>query len=305
MKNMIETLDTKEMVFGLIQQDPLFAVLQGTPLEEILYSDAYLNDINEKKFYSTAEVASWFDITEKKVRYYSKPFEYYIFDDMKDTLKTSSSIRFNLPAILKLRMILLLKDEYRVRGLRLILGIDENGKFINQQLTATTNFTSPDKLENKVEVLGNVLQQMMQTGLFNLQQEDESGALQIAVNKDFLTQNMLIQTSESNNQIIEIQQETQKLKYENERLQKQIAELREDNAKDVVMKIRERFIENEIVSTLRTEALQQFSTQKKAGFFAKLFQSTQIEVEKEKFIDSYISKHLTERLEVALIQYYE
>lgn len=302
---MIETLDAKEMVFGIIQQDPLFAVLRDTPLEEVLYRDAYLNDINEKKYYSTAEVASWFEITEKKVRYYCKPFEQYIFDDMMDNLKTPSSIRFNLPAILKLRMILLLKDEYRVRGLRLILGMDENGQFINQQLTATTDFKSPDELVNKVEVLGNVLQQMMQTGLFNLQQEDESGTLQIAVNKDFLTQNMLVQASESTNQIIEIQQETQKLKYENERLQKQIAELREDNAKDVVMKIRERFIENELVSTLRTEALQQFSNEKKPGFFAKLFNSTQIEMEKEKFIDSYISKHLAERLEVALIEYYE
>ncbi|MFJ7734915.1 hypothetical protein ACIQ2D_01135 [Lysinibacillus sp. NPDC097287] len=302
---MIETHNAKEMVFGIIQHDPLFAVLQGTPLEEILYSDAYLNDINEKKFYSTAEVASWFDITEKKVRYYSKPFEHYIFDDMKDNLKTTAAIRFNIPAILKLRMILLLKDEYRVRGLRLVLGMDENGQYINQQLTATTDFTSPDELVNKVEVLGNVLQQMMQTGLFNLQQEDESGALQIAVNKDFLTQNMLVQATESTNQIIEIQQETQKLKYENERLQKQIAELREDNAKDVVMKIRERFIENEIVSTLRTEALQQFSTEKKPGFFAKLFHSTQIEMEKEQFIDGYITKHLAERLEVALIEYYE
>ena len=302
---MIETHDAKEMVFGIIQHDPLFAILRDTPLEEVLYSDSYLSDLNEKKFYSTAEVASWFDITEKKVRYYSKPFEQYIFDDLKDTLKTSSSIRFNLPAILKLRMILLLKDEYRVRGLRLILGMDENGQLTNQQLTATAELTSPDNLVNKVEVLGNVLQQMMQTGLFNLQQEDENGALQIAVNKDFLTQNMLAQSSESNNQIIEIQQETLKLKYENERLQKQIAELREDNAKDVVMKIRERFIENEIVSTLRTEALQQFSTEKKPGFFVKLFHSTQIEMEKEQFIDCYITKHLAERLEVALIEYYE
>ena len=302
---MIETHDAKEMVFGIIQHDPLFAILRDTPLEEVLYSDSYLSDLNEKKFYSTAEVASWFDITEKKVRYYSKPFEQYIFDDLKDTLKTSSSIRFNLPAILKLRMILLLKDEYRVRGLRLILGMDENGQLTNQQLTATAELTSPDNLVNKVEVLGNVLQQMMQTGLFNLQQEDENGALQIAVNKDFLTQNMLAQSSESNNQIIEIQQETLKLKYENERLQKQITELREDNAKDVVIKIRERFIENEIVSTLRTEALQQFSTQKKPSFFAKLFHSTQIEMEKEQFIDVYITKHLAERLEVALIEYYE
>ncbi|KOS69225.1 hypothetical protein AEA09_12140 [Lysinibacillus contaminans] len=302
---MIETHDAKEMIFGIIQHDPLFAVIRDTPLEEVLYRDPYLSDISEKKYYSTAEVSSWFDITERKLRYYIKPFELYIFDDTKVNSKTTTAIRLNLPAILKLRMILLLKDEHRVNGLKLLLGMDEYGRFIDQQLAATTDIAPSNELANKVDMLGNVLQQMMQTGLFNLEQEDESGTLQIALNKDFLTQNMLVQASESNNQIIEIQKETNKLKYENERLQKQITELKEVNAKDVVIKVRERFIENEIASALRTEALQQFSTQKKSGFFAKYFRSSQIELEKEQFVEDYISKHLTNRLEVALIEYYE
>lgn len=302
---MIETHDAKEMVFGIIQRDPLFAVLRDTPLEEVLYRDTYLSEISEKKYYSTAEVANWFDITERKLRYYIKPFELYIFDDTKVNSKTTNAIRLNLPAILKLRMILLLKDEYRVNGLKLLLGMDEYGRFIDQQLAATTDIATSNELANKVDMLGNVLQQMMQTGLFNLEQEDESGTLQIALNKDFLTQNMLVQASESNNQIIEIQKETNKLKYENERLQKQITELKEDNAKDVVIKVRERYIENEVASTLRTEAIQEFSTQKKLGFFAKFFRSSEIEMEKEQYVEDYISKHLANRLEVALIEYYE
>lgn len=50
--------------------------------------------------------------------------------------------------------------------------------------------------------------------------------------------------------------------------------------KTIVQKIRERHIENEIVSKLRTEALQQFSQERKVGFFAKMFRSSQIELEK-------------------------
>jgi hypothetical protein len=103
----------------------------------------------------------------------------------------------------------------------------------------------------------------------------------------------------------EIQKETLELKQENEHLQKQITELQENSVKDIVQKIRERHIENEIVSTLRTEALQQFSTNKKVSFFTKMFRSSQIEMEKEQFVLSYISKHLEERLEVALNEYYE
>lgn len=301
---MTETYDAKEMVFAIIQHDPLFAVLRNTPLEEALYRDPYLSSITKKGYYSTAEVASWFDITEAKLRYYIKPFEQYIFDDAKMNPKTPSAIRLHLPAILKLRMILLLKDEHRVKGLKLILGIDENSHLTNQ-LTAATVISSEDALANKVEVLSNILQQIIQTGLFNLEQDDAGGALQIAVNKDFLTQNMSVQASESHNHVIEIKKETTKLKYENEKLQKQIFELREDNAKEVVVKIRERFIENEVVATLRTEALQQFSTEKKPGFFAKLFHSSQIAMEKEQFIAEYTTKHLGNRLEIALIEYYE
>jgi len=40
-----------------------------------------------------------------------------------------------------------------------------------KQPAATTAPAPPDELANKVEVLNNVLQQMMQTGLFHMQQD--------------------------------------------------------------------------------------------------------------------------------------
>ncbi|MFJ7667346.1 hypothetical protein ACIQXI_09565 [Lysinibacillus sp. NPDC097195] len=295
---MLEISDAKTLVLGIVQHDPLFIVLKHTPLVETLYGDNYLTHIDETQHYSISEVAGWFDITDAMLRYYIKPFEQYIFDSATNLIPT---IRLDLPAILRLRMILLLKDEYRVKGLKLLLGIDDNAQQIKHQITATT-LDSTDNLTNKVDVLGSVLQQMIQTGLFHMEPNESQGTLHISINHDFLAQQML--SSESSRQIEIIQNETTELKHINENLQKQMQELQEGSVKDIVKKIRERHIENEIVSTLRTEALQLFALEKKAGFFAKIFRASQIEMEKEQFVFGYISQHLEERLEAALNTYY-
>ena len=298
---MLKVNDTKEMVLEIVQDDPLFVALQHTPLEENLYNDGYLAEIDESKHYTIAEVAGWFDITDAMLRYYLKPFEQYIFDNASPN--TNSNIRLNLPAILRLRMILLLKDEYRVRGIKLLLGIDDNGQLLKHQITATT--MDSEDLAHKIDLLGNVLQQMIQTGLFQILPNEEQGTLQVNINQDFLDKNIQRFSNNSVLQVEEIQKETLELKQENEHLQKQITELQENSVKDIVQKIRERHIENEIVSTLRTEALQQYSQQNKIGFFTKFFKSAQIEMDKEQYVLSYISKHLEERLEIALNDYYD
>ncbi|MED3799665.1 hypothetical protein [Lysinibacillus capsici] len=298
---MLKVNDTKEMVLEIVQDDPLFVALQHTPLEENLYNDGYLAEIDESKHYTIAEVAGWFDITDAMLRYYLKPFEQYIFDNVSPN--TNSNIRLNLPAILRLRMILLLKDEYRVRGIKLLLGIDDNGQLLKHQITATT--MDSEDLSHKIDLLGNVLQQMIQTGLFQILPNEEQGTLQVNINQDFLDKNIQRLSTDSILQVEEIQKETLELKQENEHLQNQITELQENSVKDIVQKIRERHIENEIVSTLRTEALQQYSQNHKVGFFTKFFKSAQIEMDKEQFVLSYISKHLEERLEIALNNYYD
>ncbi|MBX8943891.1 hypothetical protein [Lysinibacillus sp. K60] len=298
---MLKVNDAKEMVLEIVQDDPLYVALQHTPLEENLYNDGYLAEIDESKHYTIAEVAGWFDITDAMLRYYLKPFEQYIFDNASPN--TNSNIRLNLPAILRLRMILLLKDEYRVRGIKLLLGIDDNGQLLKHQITATT--MDSEDLSHKIDLLGNVLQQMIQTGLFQILPNEEQGTLQVNINQDFLDKNIQRFSTDSALQVEEIQKETLELKQENEHLQKQITELQENSVKDIVQKIRERHIENEIVSTLRTEALQQYSQNNKIGFFTKFFKSAQIEMDKEQFVLSYISKHLEERLEIALNDYYD
>ncbi|MGE7793303.1 hypothetical protein [Lysinibacillus fusiformis] len=297
---MLKVNDAKEIVLGIVQDDPLFVALQHTPLEESLYNDDYLADIDETNHYTIAEIAGWFDITDAMLRYYLKPFEQYIFDNA--TPNEHGNIRLDLPAILRLRMILLLKDEYRVKGIKLLLGIDDNGQLLRHQITATT-MDSGD-LSNKIDVLGNVLQQMIQTGLFQILPDEKHGTLQVNINQEFLAENIQRLSSDSALQFEEIQKETSELKQENENLQQQITELQENGVKEIVQKIRERHIENEIVSTLRTEALQQFSMNNQVSFFKRMFRSSQIEMEKEQFVLNYISTHLEERLEVALNDYY-
>ena len=93
----------KEKIMELLQDNPLYSVLRDTPLEETLYTDSYLADIIQKKFYSTPEVASWFEITDAQLRYYIKPFEHYIFNDRTDNPTSATVIRLNLPSILRLR----------------------------------------------------------------------------------------------------------------------------------------------------------------------------------------------------------
>ena len=81
--------------------------------------------------------------------------------------------------------------------------------------------------------------------------------------------------------------------------------MKANNKQDIVVKIRERQMENEVVATLRTEALEQFTTEKKLGIFAKLFRSAQVELEKERFINQYLAKNLAKRLQKVLTEYHE
>ena len=293
---MLETNEMKEKIIEILQDDPLYSVLRDTPLEETLYTDPYLGDIIEKKFYSTPEVASWFDITDAQLRYYIKPFEHYIFDDMEDNPSTATVFRLNLPSILKLRMILLLKDEYRVKGLKQILGIDENGYIIRNKFAPTTALAKQDDLANKVEVLSNVLQQMLQTGLFNMQLDDENGKMHITINEEYLTKNMKLLTAQNAEQLSEIQERTEKIEKEQEGIKQQIQDMKVRQQVDIAIKIRERQIESNLINKLRNKALQLFMEQKKWQVFSKLFRSAQFEIEKERFIEAYMKQHLQENL---------
>ncbi|MBK3497290.1 hypothetical protein JFL43_21160 [Viridibacillus sp. YIM B01967] len=295
-------IDMKPRLQELLIHDPLFAVICDTPIEDTLYNDSYLQEIVEEKFYSTPEVASWFDISDAQLRYYIKPFQEYIFTTDEETPSTTNVIRLTFTAILKLRMIILLKDEYRVKGLKQLLGIDAEDR-INPRKHHTTEpeVAMQEDLSEKVAIISNILNQMLHTGLFKFkQQENEDVA--ILVNNDFLTHKL---NTLPNVQLAQIKVQTDQLIKENETLKDQIQELTDDKVKDVSIKLRERHLENTVVAQLRAEGLSKFSRQKKFGLFKKLFHSAEIEREKEHYIANYLSIHLYNRLETELAEYYE
>lgn len=302
---MRETSETAEKIATLLQGDPLFAVIRDTPLEETLYTDGYLSEIVEKKFYSTPEVARWFDITDAQLRYYIKPFAHYLFDDATMNPTTSTTIRLHLPAILKLRMILLLKNEYRMNGLKRLLGMQENGHILKKQIAATTAVAAPNDLAQQVDMLHHMLHQIMQTGLFHLEQDDETGAIRLEVNEEYFIQSMQLLTTASTKQMSDIQDTIAQLTEENKQLQQKMVEMRETSEKDLAIKMRERQLEKDVIATLHAEAAEQFATQKKAGIFAKLFRSAQIEADKERFITAYLAEHLPVRLEKTMEDYHK
>lgn len=298
-------IDTQEgKLLEIVQDDPLFAVICDTPLEEAFLNEEYLKEIIDKKYYSTPEVAKWFDITDAQLRYYIKPFESYIFDEDAENPTTANVIRLNLPAILRLRMILLLKDEYKVKGLKKLLGINEDGYVVKQSRTVSTEIDKPDDLSQKVEMLSKVMQQILQTGLFELKQDGESGPTQITINQEALSQNIKMLTSDTTEQLDTIQKKTEKIQEENQTLKKQLEVIQDRSKHDIVQKVRERQIEQRVLKSLRSEALEQFEKENKPGIFAKLFRSSQIELQKMKFIDDYISSHLADRLEIAFGDYF-
>ncbi len=300
---MEQAISIEQRIHEVLANDPLFKIIKDTPTEQYFLSEPYLFELIEKKFYSTPEVASWFDITDAQLRYYIKPFESYIFDEMLDTPTTATVIRLNMPSILKLRMILLLKDEYRVKGLKRLLGIDEDGYIIRNPLIPTTALSSRDELANKVEMLSNVLQQMMQTGLFNMQLDDENGEMQITINEDYLAQNMKLLSSQSAEQLSEIQNRTEKIEKEQEGMKQQIQDIKDRSKMDIAIKIRERQIESNLINKLRNKALQIFMEQNKWKIFSKLLRSSHFELEKEKFIEAYMKQHLQDNLLDAFKKY--
>lgn len=300
---MEQAISIEQRIQEVLANDPLFKIIKDTPTEQYFLSEPYLFELIEKKFYSTPEVASWFDITDAQLRYYIKPFESYIFDEMLDTPTTATVIRLNMPSILKLRMILLLKDEYRVKGLKRLLGIDEDGYIIRNPLIPTTALSSRDELANKVEMLSNVLQQMMQTGLFNMQLDDENGEMQITINEDYLAQNMKLLSSQSAEQLSEIQNRTEKIEKEQEGMKQQIQDIKDRSKMDIAIKIRERQIESNLINKLRNKALQTFMEHNKWKIFSKLFRSSHFELEKEKFIEAYMKQHLQDNLLEAFKKY--
>ena len=300
---MEQAIPIHQRIQELLAHDPLFQVIKETPTEQHFLSEPYLLELIEKKHYSTPEVAGWFDVTDAHLRYYIKPFEDYLFDGQAPNPTTGAVIRLDFKVILKLRMILLLKDEYRVKGLKQLLRINEDGHVIKQ---VPTSEISPDPIQDRrLDALSQAFTQIMQTGLFHIEQDEDSEETKIVINEAFLHQQLKVPPSESSQEIEKLHALTEQLEQKNQALTEKIEEILTSNKEDIAIKIREKHMEQNVLNRLENEALEHYIATKKWGFFAKLFRSSQIESEKKQYIAAYIAEHFTEQLMQELNQYYE
>ena len=300
---MEQAISIEQRIKEVLTNDPLFQVIQDTPNEQHFLSEPYLLELIEKKYYSTPEVASWFDVTDAQLRYYIKPFEEYLFDGQVTNPTTATLIRLDFKAILKLRMILLLKDEYRVKGLKQLLRINEDGHMIKR--SPTSEILAAPIQDKRLDTLSQAFTQMMQTGLFLIEQDEESEETKIVINEAFLHQQLKALPSESSQEIEKLHALTAQLEQKNQVLAEKVEEILTSNKEDIAVKIREKHIEQNALRRLESEALEQYMATKKWGFFAKLFHSSQIEIEKKQYIAAYIDEHFTEQLTQELNQYHE
>lgn len=300
---MEQTILIEKRIQEVLANDPLFQVIQETPAEQHFLSEPYLDELIEKKYYSTPEVASWFDVTDAQLRYYIKPFEEYLFDGQATNPTTATVIRLDFKAILKLRMLLLLKDEYRVKGLKQLLRMNEDGHII-KQVPAQENL--PDTTYDKrLDTISQALAQIMHTGLFQMEQDEETEEMKLTLNEDFLHQKIKALPSESSQEIEKLQSITEQLEQKNQELAEKVEGILLSNKEDIAIKIREKHIEQSILKRLENEALTQYAATKGWQLFGKLFLSTQIEIEKKQYIADYIDEHFSERLKQELHQYHE
>ncbi|MFJ7669668.1 DNA primase [Lysinibacillus sp. NPDC097195] len=300
---MEQTISIENRIQEVLANDPLFNVIQETPAEHHFLSEPYLNELIEKKYYSTPEVASWFDVTDAQLRYYIKPFEEYLFDRQASNPTTATVIRLDFKAILKLRMILLLKDEYRVKGLKQLLRINEDGHIVKQ---VPTQETLPDvTYDKRIDNLTQALAQIMHTRLFLMEQNEETEEIKLTLNEDFLQQKIKALPSESSQEIKKLQSKTEQLEQKNQELAEKVEGFLTSNKEDIAIRIREKHIEQSVLNRLENEALTQYAATKRWQLFRKFFNSTQIEIEKKQYIAAYINEHFPEQMTQALHEYHE
>ena len=300
--------EIKEMVLQYVKKDTLYNVLKDTPREEILFSDTYLKDIVEKIGYPMTDIADWFNTSDGQLRYYLRPFYSYIFEeDGVISGNTSNVLRLNIRQILRLRMLILLKEEYRVKGLKQLLGLDGEGYIVQHQNSKERNI-DPDfleEMEEQLDQLTSVVTGIMKTGLFRLT-DGPGGEQQVVLDNQRILQQMQLLVDgpdkklmlvEDVNHIKEAQESLEAFETNLNKRREELDLMKEKTDANVAA-ASAKLNEIEEIQLLRIEALEEWKNTKKYGVWAKITKSDQIELERELFVKAYIEKHLKKGNEI-------
>lgn len=257
----------KQEIIDLLENDTLYKLIaERSELENILTSDYYLNDINRNKYYSPTDLAEWFDVTDGQIRYYIKPFFDYIFHEDEDTPLSEKTLRLGFKSILKVRMILLLKEEFKVNGLKHVL--EDTPRLVKK-----TNM-GLKTLDEDTEEIKLILKQILNTGVFEISSTEKG----IEVNLSPTLKKQLDDTTklqkllaENNERAIAAQKQLV-VSFENEKI---ALEERLDN-----------HLEHQVA--LLEEAEKAYHNNFHYNILSKLFRSEHIEIEKRQFILDFI-----------------
>lgn len=281
--------EVREMVLSYIKEDKLYRVIKDTPHEQILFSDEYLKTIVEKRLYPLADIAEWFNTSDGSLRYYLKPFEVYIFqDDGIVSGQTNNVLRLSVQSVLRLRMLNLLRKEYRVKGLKQLLGLDGEGYVTKAAPISSSrevgSFGNEDhdekfeELQDQIETMANMLSGIMKSGLFTVSTEGDKTQIVLNEQIQLITQNVE-------------QAETLKLELSNK--ENELKKM-EDETREKYLSVSAKLNKLELTQKYRLEALKLWKERNKYGVWAKLTKSDQIELERTQFIDDYVNTRLKE-----------
>ncbi|MEQ2529149.1 hypothetical protein WMO40_20960 [Bacillaceae bacterium CLA-AA-H227] len=305
MSNKIKIIENESDFLLKIEEDLKFdslyqLIVERDQLKKELFSRSFLSILEKDihRWYSVAEAGKVLGgdkpIPPSSLTYYIDSLREYI---IPEDAPSNKYIRLNYLSLLKMKMVLLLKDEFRLNGLRAELGLVGNPK----QVVSRNNSNIPStevngSLEERLEKL-----EMMNEFLFNLLiEKGEGDQLQLkgALESLLNSETKLLEDQSSLFQKLEDQEETIEQLIESDRKLTEIIENTEKKTNSIVEKIevsekdREKIQESEKQLTLLKETLKA-RQQAEMEFESKGFLK-RLKINRSEFIDARVRELLTE-----------
>lgn len=137
-----------------------------------------------------------------------------------------------------------------------------------------------DELLKKVDMLTKMVEQVVSSGLFEIQQ-NEAGEKRIALKEEYASSKFKL-LADNNDKIEQVIKDNEQLKREN---------------RDIVAAIKEDRLKSKIKEDLQREALSKWNAENKRGIIEKIF-GNQDEYDNKKinYTNKYVEEHINERL---------
>ncbi|WP_019156852.1 hypothetical protein [Robertmurraya massiliosenegalensis] len=293
----IEQIDMREALEREFRDDPIYKMCLINKLDdEELFPESILS-MHHETSYGTVEAGKILNRPDSTIRNHFRT-------DLIDYIapeRFGKYYRMDFKSVFRLHLVFLLIEKRGKSTVDLLVELGYEpavvvGKgrkgVINKSTDLEAGYqqeqeqSEAQELRRKVEQLTEFVEGIMYTGLFQVIDVDGKGTKQIAL-KDEFAQKLL----ESSDRAADIE----KILEENEKLKKQMEALEESNH-DIAIKIRKDRLEKKVKEQLEIDALNKWTETSKATILARIFQSEKIELEKIKFVNEYVEKHINERL---------